>query len=1429
MKKRFTILMTVLFALTLITRTSEVMGQNTSNFTLSSASSVTQDGITASFAKGSGSTDPAWYAAGLRLYASNTVTISSANDITGIAFAWEKQGNKAFASVTANTGSYTHPTTTGTGTWSGSANEVVFTLGTSGQLQLNTFSVTTGGSTPTTYTVTFDANGGTFVANTDFANTTNTVTAGTYTLPSATPPTGYTFEAWNIGQYQYQANASYTVSGNADFVASYTQNGGGSSQTLTFDFEDETAHRTSGSNSYTGTNTYSENGATITLTYADAVTSGTPIDGSANVLGRVAKNTTNSPVVLIGPIDITGWTISKIEYKTKGVSAMSQLFESSLDNSTWTTQNNLSSMPTTTETETVDNLSITGTNLYLRWTVSVSSSTSSNRDFQLDDIVITYTDASTAAATTTTISVPSGFNTDLHNGTTAGTLTATVTSEGSPVSGATVTWSSSETSVATVGSDGAVTLVAVGTTTITAAYAGVEDVYKPSSDTYELTVIDSYAPGTQNNPYTVAQAIANTPSSGDVYIQGIVSSFYNTSIVGDGSNYRYYISDDGTTTTQLLVYKGKGLNQTTFSNVSDLLVGDEVVIYGSLVTFQNAPEVASGNYLYSWNRPAADVEAPTFSPAAGTFTTTQNVTMSSATSGADIYYTTDGTTPDANSTLYDGNAISVSTTTTFKAIAYYAGENSTVTTATYHFCSPTAAYTVAQALNFVEYPANNIYVHGIVSTAPTSLSSGTLTYKISDDGTTTSELEVYKGKDLNDANFTSADDIQVGDIVTVSGNVIIYNNTKEFAQGNYLVSFERPAVPYDLTVSALNSNVNGIFVFNANDQTEPLIADGAAGTVQVTSGTSIMVSPDIAEGYVLETLTVDGNNVTSQVTGGEYTFTMPTHAVTISATAMVAPATEDYELYSGALVEGDYLIVYDGSAMNNSITNNRLQYASVSAINDVITTDNAEIVWHIAPSGDNWTIYSANVQKYAASTNSNNQAQLVTEGTEGLSDNAKWVITAVNSNPMTYEFVNVARNTGTDPHAYLRNNKNTTTNYGFACYAAATGGTLSLYKKVEPAPTELTKTISAYGTINYYLIASPFESVTPSSDNGFITDNYGSNIPENPEGNIYDLYKFDQTGGSNGKEWRNYRQNTFNIEAGKGYLYASKNGTTLVFDGTLYSGDGTFGLTYDAQAPNYAGWNLVGNPYTTTATIDKASFYRMNSIGTDVEIVTGGTVNPMEGIFVLATTTGQSVTFTQGGAKRAENAQVSLNIVNSRGNVIDRAIVSFDENGNMPKFMIDETNTKIYFPQSEGNYAIVSSNGEGSMPVNFKAKEIGQYTISVETEGIDLSYLHLIDRLTGDDINLLLDSKYSFIASNSDMESRFILSFGENGINANNETFAFQNGSDIIVNGEGELQIFDVTGRMVKNTVINGIETIAMPQGVYIFRLNENIQKIVVR
>lgn len=145
----------------------------------------------------------------------------------------------------------------------------------------------------------------------------------------------------------------------------------------------------------------------------------------------------------------------------------------------------------------------------------------------------------------------------------------------------------------------------------------------------------------------------------------------------------------------------------------------------------------------------------------------------------------------------------------------------------------------------------------------------------------------------------------------------------------------------------------------------------------------------------------------------------------------------NFVLHEAELVEGDYLVVYEGKAMKAEVASGRLAYADVEVSEKTIANSDASIVWHLSPSGDYWTILNEKINKYAASTGVKNKAQLLADGAD---DKSLWTVTKT-KDAATFEFVNKA-NTTAKVNANLRNNGT----YGFACYAATTGGPLSLYR-----------------------------------------------------------------------------------------------------------------------------------------------------------------------------------------------------------------------------------------------------------------------------------------------------------------------------------------------------------------------------------------------
>ena len=382
------------------------------------------------------------------------------------------------------------------------------------------------------------------------------------------------------------------------------------------------------------------------------------------------------------------------------------------------------------------------------------------------------------------------------------------------------------------------------------------------------------------------------------------------------------------------------------------------------------------------------------------------------------------------------------------------------------------------------------------------------------------------------------------------------------------------------------------------------------------------------------------------------------------------------------------------------------------------------------------------------------------------------------------------------------------------------------FTKYQPmAYTEITGYGSSNDSDHWVFIASPLAKDVPPTDvNGLVAD---------PEEN-YDLYRFNQSG-ENG-EWQNYKNKDhtegFVLENGKGYLYANKNDVTLTFAGTMNMTDSQIvGLDYDGTA-NMSGWNLIGNPFTEAAYIDRP-YYKMNATGTDVLPVATYKETPVaaySGIMVHAEKSGESVTFTKSAPKSSDNGglQITLSKAGVRGDEAqDKVIVSFNKYAQLSKFIFNEDNAKLYIPMGGEDYAIAYSDRQSNMPLYFKTKEMGIYTMSFEGA---IDNIKIIDNLDGSVIDLNAEKSFTFVGTPSDRNDRFTIVFNTPAT----EYFAYQSGDGIVVNGEGELQVFDIMGRMVAKYHVNGVETVNIPcqSGVYVLRLlgkETNTQKIVVK
>lgn len=334
-----------------------------------------------------------------------------------------------------------------------------------------------------------------------------------------------------------------------------------------------------------------------------------------------------------------------------------------------------------------------------------------------------------------------------------------------------------------------------------------------------------------------------------VYVKGIISEIEEVST--SYGNAIYYISDDGTTSAdQLEIYHGYMLGNTKFTSEDQIAVGDTVIVYGQLVIYYSTYEFTTGNYIVYLNGETTltddeegeatgtgTLDDPLNCVAANQYLDNggseddyvyvkgivSSISELSTSYGNATYYISDDGSSSNTFYVYRGYALgnnkftsedelSVGDTVIVygQIINYYntiefaqynyivyqngAGEGGSSDSDTDTSGAGTLSnpYTVTEALAIINagtYTSSSVYVKGTISEiGEISTSYGNATYYISDDGTTTNQLEVYRGYSLNGDKFTSEDEIQVGDVVVVYGVLTMYYSTPEITTGSSIIS-----------------------------------------------------------------------------------------------------------------------------------------------------------------------------------------------------------------------------------------------------------------------------------------------------------------------------------------------------------------------------------------------------------------------------------------------------------------------------------------------------------------------------------------------------------------------------------------------------------------------------------------------------------------
>ena len=386
------------------------------------------------------------------------------------------------------------------------------------------------------------------------------------------------------------------------------------------------------------------------------------------------------------------------------------------------------------------------------------------------------------------------------------------------------------------------------------AFTGCDDVpmpyNQPNVKPDTPSEVTPQGTGTAADPYNVAKAIevvsaleANAQTESEIYVKGAVKEIRE--IDPSYGNATYYITDDGK--NQIYIYRSKYLGNKKFTSSDQLSVGDSVVVCGKFTNYSgNTPEtVTNGSYLYSLNGKTQGGGSETGGEAKGDGTQANPYNATGANKAA--------------SALADGASI------------------------------------------------ENVYVSGIISEVGSfNEKYGELNYYISDDGTKNgSQFYVYNGYGKDGAPFTSANDLKVGQKVTVVGKLINFmGNTPEFQYGSKIVSIDGSGTTPD-TPDTPGTNegvtISGTTVTLTNSSatagTETVTID--LNTLGLTSGENVSGPYSLSDGSTITVAQGEGKSAPIYHSATKGFRIYASNTITFNASKPIAKIEFSCDSYNG--------------------------------------------------------------------------------------------------------------------------------------------------------------------------------------------------------------------------------------------------------------------------------------------------------------------------------------------------------------------------------------------------------------------------------------------------------------------------------------------------------------------------------------------------